>query len=72
MTDFGAGIGDGEKLHARNGAIFGAMVTAEGAHSDYGGLERPLFRNAAADEHSVPFGFNPGLFKPDRTHRGDS
>ena len=62
-ADIGAGIGDGEQLDARNGTIFGAMVTAKGADADDGSLERPLFRNAAADEHSEPLVIKPGSLK---------
>ncbi len=48
----GAGIGDGVKLHAGNVAIFGAVMTAESSGANDGNLQRPLFRNTAAQKHS--------------------
>ena len=65
-------IGHGEQFDARNGRIFGAMVTAKGADANDGSLERPLFRNATADEHSQPLVIDPGFFKRAGTPQGNS
>ena len=49
-ADLGIGIGDGEQLHARRWHWYlAAVMAAERARADDGGLQRSLFRNAAAE-----------------------
>ena len=62
-ADLGAGIGDGEKFDVRQwlGAILGGVMAAKGARADDGGLQRSLFRNAAAEKHRSALWLNTRL-----------
>jgi hypothetical protein len=68
---FGIGIGDGKKLNApaglaftalAQGFVFGGVVMAENARTDYGSFQRSTFRHAAAQKQGLGSPVNIGAY----------
>ena len=63
---FNIGIGDGQQLNApaglAQGFVFGGMMVAENARTDYGSFQRSTFRHAAAQKQGVSSPVNIGAY----------